>query len=87
MQENKSYTARDPGNYVHEALMPQPGESHDDYLTRGCRYWNIIHFHPDLIKGDPILSRQTDEQIERFVEYLFKVVDDEVDRHARGIAS
>ena len=87
MQENKSYTVRDPGNYVHEALMPQPGEFHDDYLTRGCRYWNIIHFHPDLIKGDPILSRQTDEQIERFVEYLFKVVDDEVDRHARGVAS
>lgn len=38
MQENKSYTARDPGDHVHEALMPQLGESHDDYLTRGCRY-------------------------------------------------
>ena len=87
MQENNNLTTENLSDYVNEALMPQPGESHDDYLTRGCRFWNIIQHHSDQVREDPILSGQTDEQIERFEEYLFKVVDVEVDRHARGIAA
>ena len=52
MQENNNLTTENPGDHTHEALMPRPEESYDDYLTRGCRYWNVIQYHPELIKED-----------------------------------